>query len=179
MSMEWMILPLKRYFDFSGRSQRKEYWMFVLFNIIVRAILILLDNLLGLGGHATSYSASGPGAFGAGGAASGGILSSIYSLAILIPTISVGVRRLHDIDRTGWWLLVFFAPFVVGALLVFGSLRMGGGGVGAVLGGLLFLVGGVLAIVLLVWACLDGTRGSNRFGPDPKGGTSDLAETFR
>ncbi|HEY0271241.1 MAG TPA: DUF805 domain-containing protein [Sphingomonas sp.] len=174
--MEWMILPLRRYFDFSGRSRRKEYWMFVLFCAIVRILLLFLDNMLGLGGQVTRYFVHQPGAFGAGGAASGGILSGIFSLAVIIPTIAVGVRRLHDIDRTGWWMLAFFLAFALGGL------SMVAGGVASMLaGGALILVGGVLAILLIVWACLDGTRGSNRFGPDPKGGSdlSNLQDTFR
>jgi uncharacterized membrane protein YhaH (DUF805 family) len=87
--MEWMILPLKRYFDFSGRSRRKEYWMFVLFTVIVSAILGVLDEALGLTlGNPESARQTG-------------VLGSIFSLATFVPSVAVGVRRLHDTDRSG------------------------------------------------------------------------------
>ncbi len=179
--MEWMILPLKRYAQFSGRSPRKEYWMFVLFNIIVSIVLSLVDSVLGLGGHTSSYSASGAGGFAAGAGTTGGILSSIWSLAVLIPSIAVGVRRLHDIDRRGWWLLVPIVTFLLAifpvALRVANPLAISPGfGIAT---GILVLIGGIMSIVLLVWACMHGTRGPNRFGPDPYAPMDDLHETFR
>jgi uncharacterized membrane protein YhaH (DUF805 family) len=66
-----------------------------------------------------------------------GMLTLLYSLAVLIPGLAVSFRRLHDIDKSAWWLLIAFVPLI-----------------------------GV--IVLLVFACMEGTRGDNRFGPDPK-----------
>ena len=92
--MEWMILPLKRYADFSGRSRRKEYWMFFLFTIIVSVALGIIDAVLGLN-------------FGSG-FSSNGVLGSLFSLATLVPSLAVGIRRLHDTDRSGWWLLLVF-----------------------------------------------------------------------
>jgi uncharacterized membrane protein YhaH (DUF805 family) len=169
--MEWMILPLRRYAQFSGRSQRKEYWMFALLNIIASIILSLLDTALGLGGHVNDYATQSAGGFAAGAYGRGGLLSSIWSLAILLPSLAVAVRRLHDIDRSGWWLLAPVLPILLGVILTFASAFL--------LGGLLMLAGGISAIVLLVWACMDGTRGPNRFGPDPKGTHVDLQETFR
>ena len=100
--MSWYLQALKKYADFSGRARRKEYWFFILFNIIISIVLSVIDVTLGLG---------------AGGI---GILSGIYSLAVLIPSIAVGVRRLHDINKTGWWVLIVFVPFIgVIVLLVF------------------------------------------------------------
>ena len=84
--MSWFVEALKKYVVFSGRSRRKEYWYFVLFVVIVSIVLSLIDSLSG-----TYHSGSGT-----------GLLSGIFSLAILIPSIAVSVRRLHDIDRTGW-----------------------------------------------------------------------------
>jgi uncharacterized membrane protein YhaH (DUF805 family) len=180
--MEWMILPLKRYADFQGRSQRMEYWMFFLFNIIVRLVLSLIDSALGLGGHTATYSTHAPGSFSSGAMTSGGILSGVYGLAVLVPSLAVGVRRLHDIDRTGWWLLAPFVLVAAGAALFFPFLDSSGatgfGGMGLA-GGLLFFLGGIMGLVLFVWTLFDGTRGPNRFGPDPKGGIDDLHETFR
>ena len=83
--MSWYLQALKKYAVFSGRSRRMEYWYFVLFNIIVSIVLGTIDALLGTLG-------SGMGV---------GLLSGIYSLAVLIPSLAVTVRRLHDIDRSG------------------------------------------------------------------------------
>lgn len=180
--MEWMILPLKRYAQFSGRSPRREYWMFVLFNIIVSIVLSIVDTVLGLGGHTSSYSASGPGSYAAGADTSGGILSGIWALAVLIPSIAVGVRRLHDVNRSGWWML---APILLlGVAMVSALARLGANPDASMLGfGIFFmvamLIGVVVSILLLVWACMHGTRGPNRFGPDPYAPIGDLQETFR
>lgn len=102
--MEWMILPLKRYAEFSGRSRRKEYWMYFLFTIIVGIVLGGIDGILGLNA----------------GLGRTGVLGGLFSLATLIPSIAVAIRRLHDTDRSGWWLLLVFIP-ILGwiALLVF------------------------------------------------------------
>ncbi len=118
--MSWYLEALKKYAVFGGRSRRKEYWYFVLFNIIVGIVLAAIDALLG------TLGSSGV-----------GLLGGIYSLAVLIPTLAVTVRRLHDTDRTGWWILIALVP----------------------------LIG---TIVLLVFALLEGTPGSNRYGPNPK-----------
>ena len=82
--MNWYIGALKKYAVFSGRARRMEYWMFVLFNLIIGFVLGFVEGLAG-----------GP-----------GIVGNIYSLAVLIPGIAVGVRRKHDTDRSGWWLLL-------------------------------------------------------------------------
>ena len=94
--MNWYLQALKKYADFSGRARRKEYWFFVLFNIIISVVLTVCDVFMG------TYSA----------AASIGILTGIYTLAVLIPGIAVSVRRLHDTDRSGWWLLIVLVPLI-------------------------------------------------------------------
>ncbi len=83
--MNWYIQALKNYADFSGRARRKEYWFFVLFSFIVAVILGLIDGLTG------SYIPE----------LGVGILGGIYLLAMFVPSISVTVRRLHDIDKSG------------------------------------------------------------------------------
>jgi uncharacterized membrane protein YhaH (DUF805 family) len=102
--MNWYLDVLKKYAVFSGRARRKEYWMFVLFNLIVAFVLGIVDNMLG--------TVSQP--YGV------GTLGALYSLAVLLPSIGVGVRRLHDTNRSGWWLLIGLIP-VIGwiVLLVF------------------------------------------------------------
>ena len=105
--MSWYLQALKKYAVFSGRSRRMEYWYFVLFNIIVSIVLGVIDGLLGTSG---SYAGAG-------------LLSGIYGLAVLIPTLAVTVRRLHDTDRTGWWILIALVPLIgVIVLLVFAAL---------------------------------------------------------
>ena len=94
--MSWFVEALKKYAVFSGRSRRKEYWFFILFVVIISIVLNIIDGLIG------AYDRS----MGA------GLLSTIFSLAILIPSIAVSVRRLHDINRTGWWVLIALVPLV-------------------------------------------------------------------
>jgi uncharacterized membrane protein YhaH (DUF805 family) len=94
--VSWYLEALKKYAVFSGRARRTEFWYFVLFNIIVTIVLSVIDRLIG------TFS----------GASNLGILSGIYSLAVLIPTLAVAVRRLHDIDRTGWWILIGLIPLI-------------------------------------------------------------------
>ena len=102
--MSWYLEALKKYAVFSGRSRRKEYWYFILFNIIVGIVLGILDSLLGTFNASTNT----------------GLFSSIYSLAVLIPSIAVAVRRLHDTDRSGWWILIGLVPLIgIIVLIVF------------------------------------------------------------
>jgi uncharacterized membrane protein YhaH (DUF805 family) len=110
--MDWALLPLKRYADFRGRSRRKEFWSYQLLIFVAMILLTIVDGTSGLGGSLTSYRMMGPGYYWSGGAMNGGLLTKIFSLAILIPSLAVGVRRLHDADRTGWWMLLVFVPFV-------------------------------------------------------------------
>jgi uncharacterized membrane protein YhaH (DUF805 family) len=106
--LSWYLQALKKYAVFSGRSRRMEYWYFVLFNIIVSIVLGVIDGLLGTSG---SYAGAG-------------LLSGIYGLAVLIPSLAVTVRRLHDIDRSGWWILIALVPLIgVIVLLVFALLE--------------------------------------------------------
>ena len=120
--MEWMMMPLKRYADFSGRSRRKEYWMYILGVLIVAIVLSIVEGILGLSGMVGGVY---------------GPLTTIFLLGILIPSLAVQVRRFHDQDKSGWFVLLSFIPFVG-------------------------------AIIVLVFMCLEGTKGPNRFGPDPK-----------
>src|SRR4051812_41956656 len=100
--MQWYLKVLEHYADFNGRARRTEFWMFVLFSAIVSAVLGLVDSLFGtarfLGGGGYLFL---PGSIGL-----------VYGLAVLVPTLAVGVRRLHDTDRTGWWLLLWLIPIV-------------------------------------------------------------------
>jgi uncharacterized membrane protein YhaH (DUF805 family) len=101
------------YVTFSGRAQRSALWYFVLFFVIVSIVTNIIDSFLG----------------------TMGIVGLLVSLALLLPYLSVWIRRLHDLDRTGWWVLIAFT--------------------------------GIGIILLIVWFCMKGTTGPNRFGPDP------------
>jgi uncharacterized membrane protein YhaH (DUF805 family) len=94
--MNWYLQVLKKYAVFSGRARRKEYWMFVLFNIIFAIVAIIFDNILGTAIENVGY----------------GLFYILYSLAIIIPAIAVGVRRLHDTEKSGWWLLISLIPLI-------------------------------------------------------------------
>src|SRR5262245_28938236 len=122
--MEWATLPLKRYAEFTGRSRRKEYWMFVLLNSGIFIVASILDRIAGVSGMIAGVY---------------GPITAVVALGLLVPSIAVAIRRLHDTDRSGWWLLIALVPFVG-------------------------------EIVLLVFMVLEGTRGANRFGADPKTG---------
>jgi uncharacterized membrane protein YhaH (DUF805 family) len=98
--MNWYLTVLKKYAVFSGRARRKEYWMFVLFNIIFSVVADIIDRIAGL--DITS---------------NWGVLSTIYSLAMFIPGLAVAIRRLHDTNRTGWWLLLGLIP-IIGAIIL-------------------------------------------------------------
>lgn len=99
--MNWYLQALKQYAVFKGRARRKEYWFFALFNLIVSVVLTVVDYMTGSLDPELGV----------------GLLSGIYSLAILIPSLAVTVRRLHDTDRTGWWVLIAFIPFI-GAIVL-------------------------------------------------------------
>ncbi|MDZ7741584.1 MAG: DUF805 domain-containing protein [Bacteroidota bacterium] len=94
--MDWYLKVLKQYADFSGRARRKEYWMFVLFNIIFLIVAGIIDNVIGLTVGELPY----------------GVFYFLYALAVLIPGIAVSVRRLHDIGKSGWMILIGLIPLI-------------------------------------------------------------------
>lgn len=94
ISMQHYLAAFKQYVDFNGRATRPQYWYFALMHFIIVIILSILDRLFGWSGDGM------------------GVLQSIYLLAALIPSIAIGVRRLHDINKSGWMLLVGLIPFV-------------------------------------------------------------------
>jgi uncharacterized membrane protein YhaH (DUF805 family) len=106
--VDYYLTALKKYAVFNGRARRKEYWYFVLFNFLISLVLRIIDDLLGLTGEGSGL----------------GLLGGLYSLAVFIPGIAVGVRRLHDTGRSGWCLLVALVP-IVGVILLIISLAEG------------------------------------------------------
>jgi uncharacterized membrane protein YhaH (DUF805 family) len=93
-----IAISLRKYVDFSGRAPRAEYWWFVLFSVLLQVAIGVLERIPGIGFIF-------------------GIVAILASLALLLPSIAVGVRRLHDIDRSGWWALLSLIP-VVGWIIV-------------------------------------------------------------
>jgi len=87
---------LKKYAVFSGRASRAEYWYFILFNFIIGFVLGLIEGWLGIAPESDDS-----------------IFANIYSLAILIPSIAVGVRRMHDVDKSGWYILIPLYDFIL------------------------------------------------------------------
>ena len=114
----------RNYVGFSSRASRSEFWYWILFTVLVSIVTSIIDlevfDLEVLSSSVTPFS-------------------SIWGLVTLLPSLAMGVRRLHDTDRSGWWWLLSFIPLI-----------------------------GI--IVLIVFWCSEGTRGPNRFGPDPLGG---------
>lgn len=99
--MNWMLMPYRRYFDFSGRSRRMEYWMFYLFVTIVYVVLAVVSGA----GAASIDPATGQMAGGGGLATVGFALLMLFWLGTIIPALAVSIRRMHDQDRSGWWII--------------------------------------------------------------------------
>ena len=100
--MGWATLPLKRYAEFNGRSRRKEYWMFMLLAIGIYIVASILDRIAGMNGMIAGRY---------------GPITMLVALGLLVPSIAVSIRRLHDSDRSGWWLLLGLVP-MVGEIIV-------------------------------------------------------------
>jgi uncharacterized membrane protein YhaH (DUF805 family) len=180
----WAIRPLKRYAEFSGRSSRAEFWWFFLFAtifyaavtfLLMRSVASMVPSQPSDPANAVNFANSGM-----------GILMSISGLlwlALLCPMIAVQVRRLHDLNRSGWWIGGFWLLYLAYLGLTFSMVVSGlrTPGAAAQMGG--FAAAGIVAIslfvysiVLLVFFCLRGTTGANRYGDDPYG--VDVEQVF-
>jgi uncharacterized membrane protein YhaH (DUF805 family) len=123
--IDYMKMPLQRYADFTGRSRRMEYWMFFVGYLGAAVVTTIVDGILGMGGLVLGVY---------------GPLTTLLLLGAFIPSIACGVRRLHDQDKSGWFMLMGLIPLV--------------------------------NFVLLVFMFLEGTKGDNQYGPDPKAGAA-------
>ena len=153
-----LFTALKNYAGFSGRARRKEYWQFVLLTVIIGVIAGVIESVLGLGVTA----GSGP-------------VSNLANLALLVPSLAVSWRRMHDVNKPGWLTLL---PFL-GLILLFAGLgsQLTALATGAFPAnfepGPLFWLGLAIMIAtgiyLFILYLTPGTQGSNDYGPDPKG----------
>lgn len=100
--MNWYLMAFKKYAEFSGRSRRKEFWMFALFNLIALFLAAIIDNIIGTTFGEIPY----------------GFVYVIYSLITFVANLSLSVRRLHDVGKSGWFLLIYLIP-LIGAIWIF------------------------------------------------------------
>lgn len=153
--VDWAKRPIvEKYADFTGRASRPELWWFVLALVVAFIVARIVESIVGLG-----YMFAG----------AYGPLTSLLWLATIVPAAAVGVRRLHDTNRPGWWLLLWLVPW---ALTIVVRFMYAGAGVYAMMGmmGLIGLISLIGAIVLIVFYCLPGTPGDNQYGPPPLAG---------
>src|ERR1700704_2953021 len=99
--MSWFIIALKKYATFSGRSRRSEYWYFTLFYLLIYILLMLVDMATGI--YSTESEI--------------GLLTTLFALAMLLPSLAVTIRRLHDTGHSGWWILIGAIPLLGGLIL--------------------------------------------------------------
>ncbi len=145
--MNYYISVLKKYAVFAGRARRKEYWMFTLISVIISSIISAIVPSLG----------------------------GLYSLLVLVPTLAVSVRRLHDTGRSGLWTLLLIITVLITAIvgtIIFVSndfsLMPLLGNFGGAFG--FFFPPAIAGIILLVFMCQDSQPGENRYGANPKEG---------
>ncbi len=200
--MNYMIMPFRRYFDFQGRSRRMEFWMFFLLNFIISLVFTVVFIALFLGKlvelarrYGTyTYDSFSSGSFSYDSAWSlyvppeillqeigplgiaMVVVLCVYSLLIIIPGLAVTIRRLHDSDRSGWWVLLPYAFYFMTAFATVLAFTAPLTWLWVAIASLSGIAAGVGALVLLVFMLLEGTRGPNRFGASPKG--PDVGTTF-
>ena len=136
--MDWILLPFRRVFDYSGRSRRREYWLYVVFALV----LVLLVGRLP---QAISNT-----------------FGSFLIIGLAVPGLAVTVRRLHDVGRSGWWIAMPIVPFLFWAIALVGGFSSET--LFHVVMPIIILAPFALAVLLL----FDGKRGPNPYGPDPK-----------
>jgi uncharacterized membrane protein YhaH (DUF805 family) len=151
--VDWAKRPLQKYADFTGRAPRPEFWWYVLGYVIASVVLMIVESALGMN---KMLGQIGP-------------LRALLALALLLPTLAVGARRLHDTNRSGWWQAIAFVPY--GLMVVAGALAVMGAGLLGLLAmmGIIGIIALVAAIVLIVFWAMPGTPGENRYGAPVSG----------
>lgn len=155
--LEAVIQVFRKAFSFKGRARRTEYWYWTLFTILVNTIATIADG------------------------ETDGVLAALAGLILFIPGLSVTVRRLHDIDRSGWWLGgYYFITIIATACLIVWAVSNGVGNypdipdssnftLKLMIAVLLYILAiAAFGFIMLAWYCTPGTIGSNKYGEDPK-----------
>jgi uncharacterized membrane protein YhaH (DUF805 family) len=156
--VDWAKRPLEKYADFSGRAPRAEYWWFFLALIVTYIVVNIVESIVGI--NKMILGVYGP-------------LAALLWLATLVPSLAVGVRRLHDTNRSGWLILLPIVPYVLAFALGGPAMMAGGLGAGLGIAMLFLLIGFVCALVLLVFMVFPSAAGDNRYGPNPYGQGAD------
>lgn len=147
--MNWYLKVLNQYFDFSGRARRMEYWMFTLVNALISFGVGIFDSIIG----------------------ANEILGTVYSLAIFIPGMAVTVRRLHDVGKSGWLMLVPFVAIVLTFALGFIFLDLSDSTSESTLLVFIFGLFGFIALASFIWITVllfTDSKPDNKYGPNPK-----------
>ena len=145
--LDWALLPFSRYFDFSGRSSRAEYWFFTAFIWFVSLLILAAQQLLGEAVESVLT-----------------VVNGLFGLVTFVPSLAVAVRRLHDINRSGLVLLKYIIAAAVIIVLMPAGIYLGSFG-----GGLLLLAAVVIALKFLMLMVSEGDPGPNPYGPNPYG----------
>jgi uncharacterized membrane protein YhaH (DUF805 family) len=169
--VDWAKRPiLEKYADFTGRASRPEFWWYVLALVVAFIVVHIVESILGI--SRMFWYSWGP-------------LTLLLRLATIVPSLAVAARRLHDTNRSGWWVLLPLIPeclMMVMAITTVGAVAAGGGLAaaigGAALTGLIGLVALAGAIVLIIFCAMPSQPGDNRYGPPPLalGGNAIAAE---
>ena len=163
--LDWATHPLKKYADFSGRAPLAEYWWFYLLVLIVYIVAMIVDSIVGV-------AVFGP----------YGVVTLLAILTLLVPSIAAGVRRLHDTNRTGWWMAAPLVPYCIGFAMMGPAITnpvamaSGDADTGSLGIAMIFLlIGGIFALVVFIFTVLQGTTGPNKYGDDPYAGGASRA----
>lgn len=171
--MKYFIKCWKHYADFKGRARRKEYWMFLLFNYIISTIIgfvyytgVMFQFLSLKTSSDVTYDLATDGFFfGSGWVLAVFCIAIAYCLAVLTPMLAVIVRRLHDIGRKGTWLLLLLVPIPLYCIFYFCMFSL----VAVIILGILMMICSLgITILYIVLGCIDGQKGENQYGPNPK-----------
>jgi uncharacterized membrane protein YhaH (DUF805 family) len=164
--MRWLFMPLRRYARFSGRASRREFWPWILFVAGVIGACVMVNT------QSEEAKTLTGGDFAV-------LFACVFWLATFLPSLAVAVRRLHDTNNRGWWILLIWAPALLTLFALIVDVVMTrsllartviGGAALATMGG---------TVTILIWSLVPGTRGDNRFGENPLGATlEDLSATF-
>ncbi|MCL2101276.1 MAG: DUF805 domain-containing protein [Fibromonadales bacterium] len=167
---------LKNYVNFKGRARRREYWGFYLFFFIFSLVISIIGGIIGIAlGAIAGLAVEGLDVFATMDSVAQifiNLLSGLYGLAMSLPFLAVLARRLHDIGKSGWWILILVIPIIIFIPFVILLVVLAGEGLSnlVIIFTLLALIIAVIVpnIIVFAWTLMDGERGENKYGPSPK-----------